>query len=394
MTEFLVKHFVKDSDNVSDPGVRTGYGSLASIVGIICNLILCAMKIFIGIVSNSVSIIADGVNNLSDASSSVITLLGFIISKKPADEKHPYGHARVEYLSGLAVAALIIVIGVELATSSFNKILNPEQVEFSAVLVIILLASIAVKTWMSLFNNKLGKVINSTSILATAADSRNDAITTSAVLLAAVISKISGFNLDGIIGLIVALFILWSGFGIARDTISPLLGESADPELIKLIHDQMLSFDKRILGIHDLMVHDYGPGQQFATVHAEINATEDVIEAHEMIDNAERMFKEKYHILLTVHYDPVIMNNPEQNKLRDKTNEIIKEIDERLKLHDFRIVSGKGHTNIVFDLVMPSDFTGREDEMKQRIEEKLNADNRDMKYYTVITFDSENFNMI
>ncbi len=394
MTEFLVKHFVKDSDNVSDPGVRTGYGSLASIVGIICNLILCAMKIFIGIVSNSVSIIADGVNNLSDASSSVITLLGFIISKKPADEKHPYGHARVEYLSGLAVAALIIVIGVELATSSFNKILNPEQVEFSAVLVIILLASIAVKTWMSLFNNKLGKVINSTSILATAADSRNDAITTSAVLLAAVISKISGFNLDGIIGLIVALFILWSGFGIARDTISPLLGESADPELIKLIHDQMLSFDKRILGIHDLMVHDYGPGQQFATVHAEINANEDVIEAHEMIDNAERMFKEKYHILLTVHYDPVIMNNPEQNKLRDKTNEIIKEIDERLKLHDFRIVSGKGHTNIVFDLVMPSDFTGREDEMKQRIEEKLNADNRDMKYYTVITFDSENFNMI
>lgn len=392
MTEFLVKHFVKDSDNVSDPGVRTGYGSLASIVGIICNLILCALKIFIGIVSNSVSIIADGVNNLSDASSSVITLLGFIISKKPADEKHPYGHARVEYLSGLAVAALIIVIGVELATSSFNKILNPEQVEFSAVLVIILLTSIAVKTWMSLFNNKLGVKINSTSILATAADSRNDAITTSAVLLAAVISKISGLNLDGIIGLLVALFILWSGFGIARDTISPLLGESADPALIKLVHDQMLSFDKRIIGIHDLMVHDYGPGQQFATVHAEIDATEDVIEAHEMIDNAERMFKEKYHILLTVHYDPVIMNNPEQNKLRDKTNEIIKAIDERLKLHDFRIVSGKGHTNIVFDLVMPSDFTGREDEMKQRIDEKLNADGEDKKYYTVITFDSENFN--
>ena len=392
MTEFLVKHFVKDSDNVSDPGVRTGYGSLASIVGIICNLILCALKIFIGIVSNSVSIIADGVNNLSDASSSVITLLGFIISKKPADEKHPYGHARVEYLSGLAVAALIIVIGVELATSSFNKILNPEQVEFSAVLVIILLSSIAVKTWMSLFNNKLGVKINSTSILATAADSRNDAITTSAVLLAAVISKISGLNLDGIIGLLVALFILWSGFGIARDTISPLLGESADPALIKLVHDQMLSFDKRIIGIHDLMVHDYGPGQQFATVHAEIDATEDVIEAHEMIDNAERMFKEKYHILLTVHYDPVIMNNPEQNKLRDKTNEIIKAIDERLKLHDFRIVSGKGHTNIVFDLVMPSDFTGREDEMKQRIDEKLNADGEDKKYYTVITFDSENFN--
>lgn len=259
MTGLLVRMFIKDYQNVELPTVRGAYGTLAGIVGILCNLVLFAAKLVIGTLSGSVSITADAVNNLSDASSSIMTLVGFRLAQKPEDAEHPYGHARIEYLTGLAVAALILVIGVQLAKSSFSKILHPEPVEFSLALVIVLVLSILVKLWMALFNRTLGKKIDSTSLIATAADSRNDVISTGAVLLAAVIAHFSGWNLDGYIGMLVALFILYSSVGIARETISPLLGEPADPELIRMVKHEVLHFDDRILGVHDLMVHDYGP---------------------------------------------------------------------------------------------------------------------------------------
>ena len=390
MTNLLVRAFVRNADQVEEPQVRGAYGTLAGIVGIICNLILFLAKLIIGTVSGSVSITADAVNNLSDASSSIMTLIGFRLAQRPEDAEHPYGHARIEYLTGLGVAALILVIGVQLAKSSFMKILHPEPVEFSVALVLVLALSIGVKLWMALFNRSLGRKISSASLIATAADSRNDVISTGAVLIAAVVAHFSGLNLDGYIGLLVALFILYSSVGIAKETISPLLGAPADEELVRTVKDQVLHDNDKILGVHDLMVHDYGPGQTFASIHVEVDRNEDVMEIHDLIDNIERKLLENHRIHLTIHYDPIVTDDQEVSRMREKVGQKLSEIDGRLQFHDFRMVTGPEHTNLIFDVVLPYDMRGREKELQRRLEEALQEP--EQRYYLVLTFDAEGFN--
>jgi len=391
MTKLLLRLFVRNYENKENSAVRTKVGTLSGIVGILCNAVLCAGKLIIGTLSGSVSITADAMNNLSDAASSIVTLIGFKLAERPADADHPYGHARYEYLSGLAVAAMVLVIGFELAKTSVTKILHPEDVAFSIPLVIVLVGSILVKLWLSLFNMSLGKHIDSAALLATAADSRNDVVSTLAVLAAALLEKFTGFRVDGYMGLAVAVFILYSAVGLAKETISPLLGESASPELCRVIAELMES-EPRVLGYHDLMVHDYGPGQRFGSLHVEMDQSEDPLACHELIDDMERLCLEKHNIHLVIHYDPVVIGDPEQDSLRDTIFVTLQAMDERLNLHDFRLVRGAGHTNLIFDIALPADLTGREKEIQRAIDEALAAREEAMKYYTVVTFDAEAFN--
>lgn len=389
LTSLLLKIFVKNREDTTSPKVRAAYGILSGVVGIICNALLCAGKLAVGFVSGSVSVIADAVNNLSDASSSVVTLIGFRLAEKPADEKHPFGYHRVEYFSGLAVAVMIVVIGIELIKTSIEKIISPEPVEFSAALVVVLVVSISVKTWMAFFNSKLGKKINSTALSATAADSRNDVIATVAVLACCIVGKLTGFCVDGYMGIAVALFIIWSGIGIAKDTISPLLGEAPDEGLVHSLAAHICRYDK-ILGIHDLIVHDYGPGRRFASVHVEIDHREDVLDAHELIDDIEREVKQTMNVDLVIHYDPVVTDDAELNEVREKVISALKKFDDRIGIHDFRMVRGTGHTNVIFDVVIPREYEKRTDELKKLIKETLKSEK--MKYFAVVTFDSESFN--
>ena len=391
MTKLLLKLFVKNHDNGADPVVRAKVGKLSGMIGILANAILCAGKLFIGTVSGSVSITADAMNNLSDAASSVVTLIGFKLAERPADEDHPYGHARYEYLSGLAVAAMVLLIGFELAKTSLEKILHPTSVAFSIPLVIVLVGSVLVKLWLSLFNTKLGRHIDSGALLAAAADSRNDVIATLAVLTAALVEKFSGYRVDGYMGMAVALFIFYSAIQLAKDTISPLLGESASPELAKVIAET-LEQEPRVLGFHDLMVHDYGPGQRFGSLHVEMDQAEDPVSCHELIDDLERLCLEKHNIHLVIHYDPVVVGDPEQDSLRDTIVQALQAVDSRLNVHDFRLVRGGGHTNLIFDIALPADLNGREKELRRVVDIALEARGDAMKYYTVITFDAEAFN--
>ena len=391
MTKLLLKLFVKNHENGADPAVRAKVGKLSGMVGILANALLCAGKLFIGTVSGSVSITADAMNNLSDAASSIVTLIGFKLAEQPADEDHPYGHARYEYLSGLAVAAMVLVIGFELAKSSLDKILHPASVTFSIPMVIVLVGSVLVKLWLSLFNTRLGKHIDSGALLATAADSRNDVISTLAVLAAALVEKFSGYRVDGYMGMAVAIFIFYSAIQLAKETISPLLGESASPELAKVIAE-MLEKEPRVLGFHDLMVHDYGPGQRFGSLHVEMDQAEDPLSCHELIDDLERLCLEKHNIHLVIHYDPVVVGDPEQDSLRQTVMDALQSVDTRLNLHDFRLVRGSGHTNLIFDVALPTDLNGREKEIRMVIDRALEARGDKMKYYTVITFDIETFN--
>ena len=384
MTNLLLRLFIKNAEETDSPKVRAAYGNLASIVGILCNALLCVGKLIAGAVSGAISITADAVNNLSDVSSSVVTLVGFKLAEKPADEDHPYGHARFEYISGLVVAGLILMIGFELAKTSFTKILHPEPVEFSWAIGAVLVGSILVKLWMSLFNRKLGKKIQSTALEATAADSRNDVISTGAVLLAGIIGEVFHITIDGYVGLLVALFILWSGVGIARDTINPLLGERESPELRKALCDTLLGHDK-VLGIHDLMVHDYGPGRRFASVHVEMDQRENPLECHDLIDDMERDCLRELNVHLVIHYDPVVTDDAELNHMKAQIQGIIHGIDENLSLHDFRMVRGPGHTNLIFDLAVPYGLMGKEKEIQAKIDEEITKE--PVQYYTVITFD-------
>lgn len=388
MTKLLWKLFIKDGEP-SEPRVRSAVGRLSGIVGIVCNLILFGGKLAIGTLSGSVSITADAMNNLSDATSSIVTLLGFKLAEQPADEEHPYGHARFEYLSGLAVAALIIVIGFELAKTSLEKIQNPTPVAVSLPLVAVLVLSIAVKLWMSAFNKDLGTRIQSTTLLATAADSRNDVISTAAVLVAALVELATSWTVDGFMGLAVSVFILYSGWNLAKETISPLLGEAASPELQNLIVDYIKDQPK-VLGYHDLMVHDYGPGQRFASLHVEMDYKEDPMLCHEIIDDMERECLESHGIHLVIHYDPVVTDDPELNRLRMQVQDILRAIDPRLLTHDFRMVPGEGHTNLIFDVALPVDLNGQEHAIKQTLDEKLRQQ-ESKRLQTVITFDPAMF---
>ncbi len=382
MTEALIRLFIKNPEKTHDPAVRAAYGNLASWVGILCNLALCAGKFMVGTLSGSISVAADAVNNLSDASSSVVSLLGFRLGSRPADEEHPYGHARFEYLSGLAVAVMVLVIGLELGKTSLGKILAPTPVTFCWVTVGVLAASILVKLWMALFNRKVGGRIHSGALIATAADSRNDVISTAAVLAASVVSGLTGLELDGWMGLGVALFILWSGVGLVKSTIDPLLGLAPDPELVKYIHERVMSYPN-VLGTHDLMVHDYGPGRQFASVHVEMAAEGDVMASHDVIDNIERDFLENDGLHVVIHFDPIVTSDERVGDMRRWLSEAVKEIDGALTIHDLRMVPGPTHTNLIFDCVVPAGFAMSELDVKQAIKHLVRQ--KDPRYFCVIT---------
>ena len=366
MTEWLVRLLVKDYRNTAEPAVRTRYGQVAGMVGIVCNVALCLAKGVIGLIAGSVSIVADALNNLSDAASNVVSLLGFKLASRPADPEHPYGHGRYEYLAGLVVAALVLAIGINLVLSSAEKIMEPEPVEFSAALVAVLALSILVKLWMAAFNGNLGRRIDSDTLKATAVDSRNDVISTGAVLACSVVSELTGLNLDGWAGLAVGAFIIWSGVGLLGETISPLLGQAPSPELVGHIRERIMSYPG-VLGTHDLMVHDYGPGRQFASAHVEMAAEADPMESHDLIDNIEQDFKEKDGLIVTLHYDPIVTDDPEVADMRNWINQAVKVIDGRLSIHDLRCVPGPTHTNVIFDCVRPADLGLSESQLKRRI---------------------------
>ena len=385
MTKFLLKWGVPDVNDPEDPTVRDRVGQLSGAVGIGANLLLFAFKLLVGILSGSVSITADALNNLSDASGSILTLVGFRLAGKPADVHHPYGHARFEYLSGLAVSAMILLIGFELAQTSVEKILHPTAVVFSGVMAAVLLASVAVKLWLYRVNGYLGNLIRSTTLLATAVDSRNDCVTTAVVLAASLIEHFCDLRVDGIMGLGVALFILRSGWGLAKQTISPLLGEGAAPELRKKIADYVQA-DARVLGYHDLMVHDYGPGRQYASLHVEMDHREDPLQCHEIIDRMEWECQRSLGVHLVIHYDPVITDDPELTSLKNRVDEILYRRDWRLRQHDFRMVPGKQHMNLVFDVSLPVDLRGQEEQIRREIEEDLNRQGK-RTYHVRITYD-------
>lgn len=384
MTNLLIRKFVKDYRNTADGKVRSEYGKLSGVVGIICNAVLFVGKILVGTLSDSVSITADAVNNLSDASSSIISLLGFKLASRPADEEHPYGHGRYEYLSGLMVAVLIMVIGVELLKGSIGKIINPVSVKLSGVTVGVLVFSIFLKLWMAVFNTKTGKAINSKTLIATAADSRNDVITTLAVLFAMLISHFTSVELDGWVGVAVALFILYSGFGLVKDTLDPMLGRAPDAEMVNEIRNKILSYPG-VLGTHDLMVHDYGPGRQFASVHVEMAAEDDVLVSHDVIDNIERDFLADNGLHMIVHMDPISTKDSLVNDLREWISHEIKNFDERLSIHDLRIVKGTTHTNVIFDCVVPYDVEVGEKAIKNFLCNVVKE--RYENFYCVITID-------
>lgn len=345
---------------------RAHYGKVAGLVGIVCNTLLCIGKFIAGVMSGSVSITADAANNLSDASSSVISLIGFRLSEKRPDEEHPYGHARYEYIAGFVVAILVIVIGVELFRSSIERIITPQPVEFSIVSVIVLSVSIVVKLGMMIFNTSMGKRIDSQTLIATAADSRNDCITTAAVLAAAIISHFANVQLDGIMGTLVAAFILYSGAGLVRDAMNPLLGNAPDPKLVESIREKILTYPG-VLGTHDLIVHDYGHGRKFATVHVEMAAEENVIESHNVIDSIERDFLHDMGLNMLVHFDPVVTESSAVNDFRRELDEIVRLIDQRLTVHDLRVVPSDVDTRLIFDVVVPKDFGMSEQELKDEI---------------------------
>ena len=384
MTQLLLKFFLKGPHDPGDPAFRSACGKLSGSVGIGCNILLFLLKLLAGLLSGSVSVMADAINNLSDASSSLVTLLGFKLAEKPADDDHPYGHARIEYLSGLIVAAMILLIGAELVKTSFSKILHPEATAFTWLTAAILVVSIGVKLWMSAFFRSTGKFIHSAALEATAADSRNDVITTLAVLAAGILSMTLDWNIDGYVGLAVAAFILYSGVGIAKDTIDPLLGSAPDPELVARISRKICSYDK-VLGIHDLMIHDYGPGRRFASVHVEMDCKEDPLLCHNIIDNIERDFRTHENLQLVIHYDPIVTDNAELTRMHKLVSQEVQAIDPRLSIHDFRMVCGPEHTNLIFDLVVPFDMASREKELKALIDRQVQFEGK--QYYTIITFD-------
>ena len=383
MGKLLIKLFVRDYENTEDPKVRESYGKFAGVVGIISNLFLCIMKILIGVFSGSIAIIADGINNMADASSSIITLVGFRLASKPEDEDHPYGHARIEYLTGLFVSILIIVLGVQLFKTSLEKIFDPDTLEFSYITIITLVIAIAVKLWQSLFNISIGKKINSLTLIATGADSRNDVIATSAVLVSVLVVKFTGLQIDGYMGCLVALFIIWSGIQLVRDTISPLLGEAPDDDLVKAITETVKK-EPGILGIHDLMVHNYGPGKIFASIHVEVDADGDLMKSHDMIDNIERIVKESLRIEFVIHMDPVKTNDPLIHRMKAVISEAFAPLDGVENIHDFRIVPGPTHTNIIFDVVLSMECRYTEKEIQKIADDTVKA--IDDNYFVVITF--------
>ena len=359
MTDFLVNRFIKDSTNIESTEVRTRYGMLASVVGIFCNVLLFSVKLTIGLILSSLAVTADAFNNLSDAASSIISFIGVKMAGKPADAEHPFGHGRIEYIAALIVSFLVIEVGFTFFKSSISKILHPEEISFDLVPFVILILSILVKLWMAFFNNKLGKRIDSKVMLATAADSLGDVITTSATVLSIIICHFTSINVDAIAGLIVSAIVIWSGISIAKDTLEPLIGERVPAELYQKITDIVESYDG-IVGTHDLIVHNYGPNRSMATIHAEVPNDINIEVSHEIIDKIERDVKKDLNILLVIHMDPVEMRDEEVLSLREKTSRIVHALDPKLNFHDFRVLKENEQRNLIFDLVIPDSYSEKD----------------------------------
>jgi len=384
LTNLLVKLFVKDYKNTSNLKVRERYGKFAGIIGIVSNFILFLIKIAVGLIFGSIAITADAVNNLSDSGSSIVTLMAFKISGKPADEKHPYGHARMEYISSLIVAFIILSLGFQLVQNSIEKIINMQTAQFSMLSVLVLVISILIKFWQYLFFKEIGAMINSTTLVATSMDSRNDILTTSAVLVALIVAHLTGFNLDGFMGIVIALYIIVSGIKLVVDTISLLLGRSPKKELVDKIYKKILSYEG-IIGLHDLNVHSYGPDCYFASVHCEVPAEQDIMISHDIVDNIERDFLKDEGINLVIHLDPVVTDDPKTNELKHLVEKLIEEISPEISMHDFRVVWGVSHVNLIFDVVVPFGFKLSDDELIQLISDRVSQISK--TYYSVITVD-------
>jgi cation diffusion facilitator family transporter len=386
MTNLLIRFFVKDYQNKDDAVVRGRYGKFSGVVGVVTNFLLFLIKFFTGLIFNSIAIMADAVNNLSDSASSIVTLVGFKLAGKPADVEHPYGHARIEYLSGLIVSISILILGFQLAQTSFSKILHPQDAEFSLLSVAVLVVAILIKLWQAAFYKKVGNTIGSTAIAATAADSRNDVFSTCAILIGMIITRFTGFNLDGYMGMAVALIIMYSGVKLILATSNPLLGMAPDKELVDDIYSKIISYDG-ILGIHDLNVHNYGPGRCFASVHCEVSASQDIMVSHDIIDNIERDFLREKGIHMVIHLDPIVTDDPRTNALKAEVVKIIDEISEKITMHDFRVVWGATHSNLIFDVCVSFDFGMTDAELSNLIAEKIHQ--LDPSYYAVITVDHD-----
>ncbi|MCH4266759.1 MAG: cation diffusion facilitator family transporter [Solobacterium sp.] len=385
MTNWLIAHFVKDADNIKDEQVRYSYGKLSSLTGIACNILLFLLKFTIGILTNSISITSDAFNNLSDCMSCLVTLFGYKLSAKPADKEHPFGHGRMEYVVSFVVSVIIFIVAFELFKTSIEKIFTPDVVHFDLTLFIILLASILVKLWMSSFNMTIGHRIDNIAMIATAQDSKNDVIATSVTLAALLLSGFAPqIPFDGIGGVVVSCFVFYSGVGIAKDIIDKLLGSPADQQLVNAIKNQILSHPE-VQGVHDMIINDYGPGMQIGSAHAEIDCHMDILKAHDVIDQAEREIDEKLHVIMTLHLDPVDYSDPETAAYREEVLRALEHIDPKLSMHDFRVVPGENHTNLVFDVLIPYDCKYNKEQIHQRIDDELSTNAS--KLYTVINFD-------
>lgn len=381
MTELLTAIFIRDKDNIKDARVRQAYGTLGGAVGICCNVLLFLIKMLAGLLTGAISIMADAFNNLSDAGSSIVTLIGFRMAGRPADPDHPFGHGRIEYLSGLFVAVAIILMGAELLQSAVDKILHPQMPSYTMTALVILVISILLKFWMSRFNRILGDRIDSEAMRATAADSLSDCISTGTVLLGAVFTYFTEKNIDGFVGLFVAAFVLWAGIHAVKETIQPLLGAAPDPELVEAVSSEVLKEDL-VLGIHDMVVHDYGPGRRMISLHAEVPYNEDLLTIHDVIDNIEMRICREFQCEITIHMDPVVTDDREVNEAKEMVKEIVSSLDASWSIHDFRMVRGQTHTNLIFDVVVPVTALKEKGEIAAKIREKISQ--KDEKYFAVI----------
>ena len=384
MIKLLTKLFIKDHENVTNAAVRRAYGTMCSLYGIFLNLLLFAGKYFAGLISGSVAITADAFNNLSDAGSSIITLLGFAIAGKKPDPDHPFGHGRAEYLAGLVLSGVIILMGFELVKSSFEKILHPEPISSGLLPAIILVCSILVKFYMCLYNRSVGKKINSAAMQATATDSLSDSVATTVVLISMGVSYFFHVNIDGYAGLLVAVFILYAGFNAAKDTVSPLLGQAPDPEFVQQVAD-IVTAHPEVVGIHDLVVHDYGPGRVMVSLHAEVRGDGNIFDLHDAIDTAETELKEQLGCIATIHMDPIEADNTEVSQMRAAVAEKLKELDDVISIHDFRMVPGPTHTNLIFDAVVPADYKKSDEELAASIRQQIHQTWPDR--YAVVSID-------
>lgn len=386
MIRLLAGIFIKDRENVSDPGVRQAYGVLCGAVGIALNLLLFAGKWLAGILSGSIAVTADAFNNLSDAGSSVITLIGFKLSGQKPDPEHPFGHGRMEYISGLFVSVAILIMAFELVKTSVGKIISPEPVEGSALILLILAASVLVKLYMAYYNRRIGKKISSAAMGATAADSLSDTVSTAAVFLATVLSMTAGWQIDGWCGLLVGIFIFYSGVKAMKETIDPLLGQAPDRELVEKIRKLVTGYPA-VKGIHDMIIHDYGPGRLMITLHVEVDARGDMVRIHDEIDNIERELQETLNCHATIHMDPVETENETVKQLRRQTARAVAGLDSRLSIHDFRMVQGETHTNLIFDVVVPYECPMRDEEVIKKLQEAVRGFQGN--YYAVIQVDRD-----